>query len=136
MSDLGVRLKTGSDRGLLEFLGNFVSVPSATLAAIQQVFVSVNNGENTGFAVYNPNLAAVDMNICMIDDDGNERADVRIFPSIRVSESLSLSTMRPSFKAFSTAVGNNFTGTMTISTTQWRSAGYPGGCCRRSDRGR
>ena len=74
-SNLGANSKLEATEAF-SVLGNFVSVPSATLAAVQQVFVSVNAGEDTGFAAYNPNPAVVDMNICLIDDDGNERAEV------------------------------------------------------------
>ncbi len=96
-------------------LGNFVSVPSATLAAVQQVFVSVNAGENTGFAAYNPNPTAVDMNIRMIDDDGNERAetDLSLDPGERIAIFVNEAAL---FQAFLNSVGNIFTGTMTIST--------------------
>ncbi len=98
-----------------EVLGDFVSVPSATLAAVQQVFVSVNSDENTGFAAYNPNLTGVDMNICMIDDDGNERADVdmSIDPRERIAIFVDHEDL---FQGFLNSVGNNFTGTMRIST--------------------
>ena len=113
-SNLGANSKLEATEAF-SLLGKFVSVPSATLAAIQQVFVSVNAGENTGFAAYNPNLTAVDMNICMIDDDGNERADVdmSIDPSERISIFVDHADL---FQGFLNSVGNNFTGTMRIST--------------------
>ena len=96
-------------------LGNFVSVPSATLAAIQQVFVSVNDDENTGFAAYNPNPTAVDMNICMIDSNGNERADVNL--SIDPRKQIAIFVNEAAlFQTFLNSVNNNFTGTMNIST--------------------
>ena len=115
VSNLGVNSKLEATEAF-SVLGNFVSVPSATLAAIQQVFVSVNSGENTGFAVYNPNLAAVDMNICMIDDDGNERAeaDLSINPGQRIAVFVDDAAL---FQGLLNTVGNNLTGTMTISTT-------------------
>ena len=96
-------------------LGNFVSVPSATLAAVQQVFVSVNTGENTGFAAYNPNPTVVDMNITMIDSNGNERAeaDMSLDPGQRIAIFVNEAAL---FQAFLNSVGNNFTGTMNIST--------------------
>ena len=114
VSNLGADSKLEATEAF-EVLGNFVSVPSATLAAIQQVFVSVNAGENTGFAAYNPNPGAVDMNICMIDDDGNERADVGL--SIDPGQQIAIFVDDADlFQGFLNSVGNNFTGTMTIST--------------------
>ena len=69
----------------------------------------------TGFAAYNPNLTAVDMNICMIDDDGNERADVDM--SIDRRERIAIFVDHEDlFQGFLNSVGNNFTGTMRIST--------------------
>ncbi len=51
VSNLGATSKLEATEAF-SVLGNFVSVPSATLAAIQQVFVSFNASENTGFAAY------------------------------------------------------------------------------------
>ena len=98
-----------------EVLSNFVSVPSAKLAAVQQVFVSVNNDENTGFAAYNPNSTTVDMDLCMIDSAGNERAETQLSlaPRERIVGFLDDVSL---FNSFLDSVNNNFTGTMNIST--------------------
>ena len=77
VSDLGADSQLEATEAF-EVLNNFVSVPSATLAAIQQVFVSVNADENTGFAAYNPNSTTVDIDLCMIDSAGNERAETQL----------------------------------------------------------
>ena len=113
-SNLGANSKLEATEAF-SVLGNFVSVPSATLAAIQQVFVSVNAAENTGFAAYNPNPTAVDMNICMIDDNGNQRAetDMSLDPGQQIAIFVNEAAL---FQAFLNSVNNNFTGTMNIST--------------------
>ncbi len=114
VSDLGTASKLEATEAF-SVLGNFVSVPSATLAAVQQVFVSVNIGENTGFAAYNPNPTVVDMNICMIDSSGNERANVDLSLNPGERKALFVDNVLL-FENFLQTVGNNFTGTMTIST--------------------
>ena len=116
VSDLGADSKLEATEAF-EVLGNFVSVPSATLAAIQQVFVSViNNVENTGFAAYNPDpQKTVNMNLCMIDNAGNERAETQV--SVRPRERIvGFLTDAELFQAFLNSVNNNFSGTMNIST--------------------
>ena len=114
VSDLAADSKLEATEAF-EVLGNFVSVPSATLAAIQQVFVSVNNDENTGFAAYNPNPTTVNMNLCMIDSAGNERAETQlsVAPRERIVGFVDDASL---FQAFLNSVNNNFTGTMNIST--------------------
>ena len=114
VSDLAADSKLEATEAF-EVLGNFVSVPSSTLAAIQQVFVSVNNDENTGFAAYNPNPTTVDMNLCMIDGAGNERAETQlsVAPRQRIVGFVDDASL---FEAFLNSVNNNFTGTMNIST--------------------
>ena len=113
-SNLGANSKLEATEAF-SVLGNFVSVPRATLAAVQQVFVSVNDDENTGFAAYNPNPTAVDMNICMIDSNGNERADVDLSIDPRKQIAIFVNDAAL-FQTFLNSVGNNFTGTMAIST--------------------
>ena len=114
VSNLGANSKLEATEAF-SVLGNFVFVPSATLAAIQQVFVSVNIRENTGFAAYNPNPTVVQMNISMIDSNGNERAEADLSINPRESKSLFVDDVLL-FQDLLQTVGNNFTGTMTIST--------------------
>ena len=114
VSDLGADSKLEATEAF-ELFGDFVSVPSASLAAIQQIFVSVNDDENTGFAAYNPNSTTVDMNLCMIDSAGNERAETQLSLAPR-ERRVGFVDADFLFEAFLNSVNNNFTGTMNIST--------------------
>ncbi len=114
VSNLGAASKLEATEAF-SVLGNFVSVPSATLAAIQQVFVSFNAAENTGFAAYNPNPTVVNFTVSLINGAGNPQAneDLSINPGQRIAIFVDDASL---FGPFLPSVGNNFTGTMNITT--------------------
>ncbi|MFQ5738262.1 MAG: hypothetical protein ACE5JX_04575 [Acidobacteriota bacterium] len=114
ISDLGAGSELEGTE-VFDLLGNFVSVPSAVPAAVQQVFVSFNAEENTGFAAYNPDPQnPVNLDISLVDESGNERAvgELSVASRERISVFVDEAVLFSDFlKANPT-----FTGTMNIST--------------------
>ncbi len=100
-------------------LGNFVSVPSASWESEHQIYVSVDNGENTGVAISNPDGdQAVLIDLELLDHEGNHRANASI--ELAAHEQRALFVTDPALFGSILSGINSFKGTLNITTRDGR----------------
>jgi hypothetical protein len=108
----GSRL-TGTE--VFEILGYGVSLSSALPGPEHRFYVSVSGAENTGLALYNPDLlSSVSLDVILLDDQGVDRAAAQIDVGTSQQQALFVDDQRL-FGNFFQAYPNGFQGTLQIS---------------------
>ncbi len=131
-----------SDQGLLstldgtlvfELLGNLVSVSSCPLRSANQTFVSFNQSENSGLAVYNPDREkSALLELRLLDYKGEEVAVAEVTLEPGTQRALFVND-QDLFSTYLSGLEEAFVGTLHIVTSDGVEVGVLGLIQRRSD---
>lgn len=102
---------------IFDVLGNNVSVNSRPLLRSHQVYVSVDENENTGIAIYNPSAEVVDLDVYLIDNKGQQvsKAELKLEAGQQFSKFVDESDL---FSEFFQANPDPFQGALSIVAVQ------------------
>lgn len=109
---------TFSGTEIFSLLGNFVSVNNSPARKSQQIFVSVNSEESTGFAAYNPDSQmTITLQLILLNDKGQEvaRKNITLNPMQQLARFVEEAEL---FKDFFDANPGTFKGTLNISVVE------------------
>lgn len=102
---------------IFDILGHFVSVGDSSLSALTQIFVSRNETENTGVALYNPDKTSqITLNLTLSNAMGTvqKTRQLHLGAGQQIARFIDQAEF---FQSFFNANPENFTGTMKIQST-------------------
>jgi len=107
---------------IFELLGYSVSMQNAPESDSHLVYLSVTSQENTGIAVFNPNItSAITLDLALIDDQGVEQAQATM--NLAGGQQLARLADEPElFQAFFNGITGDWKGTLRITVRNQKTA--------------